>query len=193
MWFIDDRYMSDMLPYIYKPFAIVVSAYLLQSSLKNKNNIKNDYNTEKKKKITFSKSLILLITFSFFISVFFFSIVWVYINRFPTDLFDYIALPFITALPSYLAKDIIEKDAAAKVDTVTFGNLVESIVNIATGGVDSSVMSTFNNAKNVITGLTKVNEKGEEITEEENNTEIDEEETSKKVKVKIKDEEDESS
>lgn len=167
MWFIDDRYMGEMLDYIYKPFAIITSAYLIQSSLNNKNKIKVNFKKEKQKKITFSKILVLLIILSFIISVFFFSISWVFLDRFPADLFNYIALPFLTILPSYIAKDIIEKNAEHSVNLTTFGNLVESITNLIDSGITSDTMQKVQDVKNVMNGLTKINEKGEVIEDDE--------------------------
>lgn len=196
-WFKEDRYIEDMLDYIYRPFAVVVSAYLIQSSLQNKNDIKANYTEEKKKSFTFSKFLTIQIIIAFLISIIFFSISWIFLDRFPTALFNYISLPFMTILPSYIAKDIIEKRAISRNDINTIGNIVDIICDVYQNGSSfgsTSHTDALQNIRGALSGTQEDddNEEQEEFSEEEDTyTEeseepIEEEVEEEKPKVKKK-------
>jgi hypothetical protein len=146
-WYFENRYMSDMITYIYRPFAIIVSCYTLKSGLHNNDKIKKNYKKEKKKKFTFSKALMMIIFLAFFISVLFFCISWVFIDRFPSDLFDYITAPFMAILPSYMVKAVIENKA---LNAVEYGAVVDAIVNTKDigGGISESILDFLSRVVN---------------------------------------------
>lgn len=173
-WLFQDRYISEMLSYLSKIFMIVVSSYLLKSSLQNKNKIKSKYQKKKRKEFkTFSKLLLSLIIIIFFLSTLFFCITWIFKYNFPVDLFDYVASPFIMILPTYLAKVIIENNAE---DKVALGRVVDLINDISVNGVNSLNIGSLTNE--VINELTKrKNEKEKkEINDFDNNFNITDDE-----------------
>lgn len=174
MWHSQLRYMEDMLNYIARPFAIIVAAYLIKSSIHNNRKIKKSYNENKaKKKLSFSKVLMILITGGFFISIIYFCIAWCIKNEFPTMLFEYIATPFITALPSYVAKSVIENQAK---DGVELANITESIMNVVNNGSMSAYAAeTVSEIADKILHKKQKSEEEQTNIEEEVNIEPDQE------------------
>jgi hypothetical protein len=140
VWLKEDRYLYELAGYIAKVFAIVNSCYLIKSSIQNNVKVRKQFDeTQVRKKFTFSKILILLISSSFILSTIFFCYIWYVNNEFPSEMFEYIATPFITVLPTYLAKAVVENysldsrhitDIVSNInDMVTTGsNIVDSIL-----------------------------------------------------------------
>ena len=78
VWLTQDRYMPEMLNYISRPFAVVNAVYLVKSAVENNNRINKCYDPRRKKKISFSTIITLLIVATFFGSVILFSVTWFY-------------------------------------------------------------------------------------------------------------------
>lgn len=157
VWTVQDRVLIEILPWISRPFAIVTSAYLVKSAVENTNRIKKSYSSKKKKKLSFSKLVTLMIIGAFFVSVLYFVLAWFFLDRFPSELMEYIATPFVTALPTYIGKNIAENRA---IDNVVFAKITDTISDLANNGVTSSNLGSI--TKNFLEPENEENE-GDEL------------------------------
>ena len=92
--------------------------------------------------MSFSKILMLFIISSFFISIFFFCIVWVKIDRFPSDLFNYIATPFLAILPSYMAKAVVENRALSSIELAGVVDTISGVKDLG-GSISEDLLQNL--------------------------------------------------